>query len=68
MKIYKIYCHSPKAIETVIRTVDRENRRSCIGFSHTSISLEDDYFCPYLVVYLVPLVKNLLYMILESIL
>lgn len=57
--------YKPKAVETVNGVVDRENWCPGVSFSDSSVSLEDYYLSPYLVVYLVPLVQDLLYVVLQ---
>lgn len=54
----------PEAVEAIVRAIYRENRCPGISFRDASISLKDNYFRPYLIVYLIPFIQNLLYVIL----
>jgi hypothetical protein len=55
---------SPETVESIIRSIDREDRGSRVGFRDPAIPLQYNHFGPNLVVDLRPLVQNFLYVIL----
>lgn len=61
----EIIDYLPETIEAIVGSVDGQNWCPCVRLGHASVSLEDDYLSPDFVVYLIPLVQNFLYVILE---
>jgi hypothetical protein len=56
--------HSPETVESIVRSIYRQHGRSGVRLGHSSVSLQDYHFGPYLVVDLSPLVQHFLYVIL----
>ena len=65
-RIVKAIHSDLEAIKAVFGAIDRKDGRPCVGFGHPSVPLENDHLCPDLVLDVVPLLKHLGNVVLQS--